>query len=291
MRPEIVRAVRTGRSLLRSGILLAALAPAVPLTGGAQQTGLVLDTLAAASHKIANIPFAPGETMRYTLRAGFLGGGEAHMTVGQVDTLHGFPTYPVEWRIEASALGIGMDEKFYSWMDTETLISRRFVKDQHTAGRMRYREYDFYPEKRLVHRIDYDTTWALPTALPLDDVSFVYFARTLPLEVGDTYTFSRFYKDDGNPIVLKVLRKDRIEVPAGVFNTIVVQPIIRATNLFAEGAEAEIHFSDDERRLVVFMRADMGRIWPTLEMSLVAMEPETPGEVGGGESARPGGSR
>ncbi len=283
---------RSGRpSALRSGILFASLVLAVPQPGAAQQTLLVLDSLAAESHKIADIPFARGEEMRYTLRAGIFGGGEAHMTVGQIDTVNGFPTYPVEWRIEGSALGIGINEKFSSWLDRETLVSRRFVKDQHTAGRKRYREYEFHPEERLVHRIDYDTTWALQTALPLDDISFVYFARTLPLEIGETYTFNRFYKDDGNPVILRILRKDRIEVPAGAFNTIVVQPIIRTSGLFAEGGEAEIHFSDDERRLVVYMRADMGFLLPTLEMKLAAVERGGTGEADGRESGRPGASR
>ena len=298
-RPTRVRVLATIRQVLRlrrvfprpAAILAAALALAGPVSGSAQQGMLVLDSLTAGSHKVGNVPFAPGEEMRFSLRAGILGGGEARMTVGEVDTLKGFPTYPVQWRIEASALGIGMDEKFYSWLDTESLISRRFVKDQHTAGRKRYREFDFYPEQRLVHRIDYDTTFALPTALPLDDISFVYFARTLPLEVGETYTFSRFYKDDGNPITLKVLRKDRMEVPAGAFNTIVVQPILPDNNLFASGAEAEIHFSDDERRLVVFMRADPGIIWPTIEMRLEGAEPAALGHAVGTEPRQPGAAR
>ena len=295
-RPTRVRILGTIRQILRlrrivarpAAIVAAALALAGPVSGSAQQGTLVLDSLTVGSHKVGSVPFAPGEEMRFTLRAGILGGGRAQMTVGEIDTLHGFSTYPVEWRIEASALGFGMNEKFYSWLDTESLITRRFVKDQDTAGRKRYREFDFHPEQRLVHRIDYDTTFALPTALPLDDISFVYFARTLPLEVGETYTFSRFYKDEGNPIILKVLRKDRMEVPAGTFNTVVVQPILRDNKLFASGAEAEIHFSDDDRRLVVFMRADLGFVWPTIEMKLEAAEPAADGHAEGPESRQPG---
>ncbi len=298
-RPTRVQILATIREILRlrrirprpAAMLCAALALAIPAPGAAQQGTLVLDSLVAESQKVGSVPFAPGEAMRFTLRAGVLGGGEAHMKVGQIDTLRGFSTYPVEWRMKASALGLGMEDRFYSWLDTETLVSRRFVKDQKTPGGKRYREYDFDPERRLVHRIDYDTTFALPTALPLDDISFVYFARTLPLEVGETYTFSRFYKDDGNPISLKVLRKDRMEVPAGAFNTIVVQPILPDNNLFASGAEAEIHFSDDERRLVVFMRADPGIVWPTIEMRLEAAEPAALGHAEGPEPRHPGAVR
>ncbi len=203
-------------------------------------------------HAAASVPFAPGEHLRYKLKYGIFSVGEAHMTIARIDTIHGVPTYVAEWRIKGSVLGFGIDETFTSWIDTEKLFARRFVKDQGE----RYREYEFFPDDLLVQRIDHDTTWALPHPEPHDDISFVFFTRTLPLHAGQSYTFNRFYKDEGNPIVLNVLRTDRREVGAGEFNTVVVQPIIQTDGLFSEGGNAEIHFSDDERRLVVYMKVD-----------------------------------
>ena len=290
MPPETPPAGRAEHSRHWRRMLLCAFTVALPSTAAAQDTSLVLDSLVTTSHRVAHIPFQPGEELRFNMRASIFGGGEAFMTVGQIDTLHGFPTYPVALRMKGSALGIGFEQTLSSWMDSKTLISRRFVNDQ-LAPRKRYREHDIFPEQRLVQRIDYDTTWALPTALPLDDISFVYFARTIPLEVGETYTFHRYYKDEGNPVILRVLRKDRMEVPAGVFNTIVVQPIIQTSGLFSEGGEAEIHFSDDERRLVVYLRADMGTLLPTLELKLeeIGTVPSDEADVGGASgTAAPG---
>ena len=66
----------------------------------------------------------------------------------------------------------------------------------------------------------------LATALPLDDISFLYFVRTLPLEIGQTYTLPRYFKKEGNPVVIKVEGKRVVEVPAGTFNTIVVLSLI-----------------------------------------------------------------
>ncbi len=259
-------------------VLVVALALMAILPGDAraQSDLLVLDTLKTRSNRMTDIPFGPGEELRYRLRASILGGGEALMTIGDVEEVNGFQTWPVTWKIRGSALGIGMNDTLSSWIDSETLVSRRFIKRQNTAGNQRYRAYDFFPEQRLVHRLDHDTTWALPTALPLDDLSFLYFARAMPLRIGEIHTLNRYFKDDGNPVVLKVLRRDRIEVPAGVFNTIVVQPIIPGNNLFGSGSEAEIHISDDERRLVVYMRADPGFFYPTLEMFLESVVPGMP---------------
>jgi hypothetical protein len=36
-------------------------------------------------------------------------------------------------------------------------------------------------------------------------VSVLFFARSLPLKVGDVYTIDRYFKADANPIVLRVV--------------------------------------------------------------------------------------
>ena len=67
----------------------------------------------------------------------------------------------------------------------------------------------------------------LPTVeQPLDDGAFLYFLRTIPLEVGKTYSFNRYFKPDRNPVRVTVVRRERIRIPAGEFDAIVVQPKI-----------------------------------------------------------------
>lgn len=242
-----------------------ALVPTQPVA--ALQNPLVRDSLTVLGPAVGKIPFGPGEELRFTIDAGIWGGGSAHMRIGALDTIHGFPTLPVDFGIEGRAMGgaIKLNEKFYSWLDAEGAFSRRFLKI--TDHGRSTKEYEFFPMDGLVRRIDHDTTWALPSPLPLDDLSFVYFARTIPLEVGESYTYNRYFKESGNPVILKVLRRDRVKVEAGEFDTIVVQPIIPESNLFKEGARAEIHFSDDDRRLVVFMKVTQYWI-ATLTMEL-----------------------
>ena len=246
---------------------LASLAPVWPQALAAQQGALIRDSLTALGPRIGKIPFHPGEEMVFRVRASVLGKGDAEMRVGQIDSIHGFPTFPLEFHLRGGTIlgAVKLDEKYYSWIDTERLFSRRFHKI--TDHGRRVRELEFFPEQRLVRRIDHDTTWALPSVLPLDDLSFVYFARTLPLEVGASYTYNRYFKDDGNPVILEVLRKDRVQTAAGEFNTIVVNPVIPGSDLFEQGARAEIHFSDDERRLVVYMRVKYWLVPVTMELA------------------------
>lgn len=204
---------------------------------------------------VAPVPYGPGERLEYQVKLGWFSVGWGDMTVMQVDTVRGSPSYHVMWRIEGGLPLARVKDRYESWIDLQSLSSLRFIQDIREVNYENFRHYEFFPGELRWEQVDEGEEGPLPTDVPQDDISFVYYARTLPLVVGETYTLDHYFKESGNPLVLKVLRKDRVEVPAGTFNTIVVQPIIKTKGLFSQGGEAEIHFSDDERRLVVQMKS------------------------------------
>ena len=55
-------------------------------------------------------------------------------------------------------------------------------------------------------------------------------------------------------MVLQVVRRETITVPAGRFRTIVVRPVIQTDGMFGRGGHAEVFFSDDEHRIPVLIR-------------------------------------
>jgi hypothetical protein len=216
----------------------------------------------------APVPFGPGEALEYQVKLGMFSVGSGHLDVLSIDSVRGNPTYHVRMNLGGGIPLARVNDSFESWIDIRNLVSRRFIKDQSEAGYKKFQHFELYPEERRFERADVDEEGTLPTSLPLDDISFIYFARSLPLEVGKEYTFHRYFEEAGNPVVLRVLRKDVREVPAGTFNTIVVQPIIRSSGLWSEGGEAEIHFSDDDQRYVVYMKADVPNFPGSLTLHL-----------------------
>jgi len=92
---------------------------------------------------------------------------------------------------------------------------------------------------------------------PLDEGSFLYFVRTLPLEVGKTYEFSRYFKAQGNPVRIRVLRRETVTVPGGTFKTVVLQPTFQTKGIFSQNGKAEVWISDDDRRMVVQMKSKL----------------------------------
>lgn len=215
------------------------------------------------------VPFGPGELLTYKVMLGIFTVGESSMQIPAIETTRGVSTYRVEWRIEGGIPFYKVDTHFQSWIDIERLVSLRFIQDQHEGSHTRFRDYRFFPEQGRWKRADNGEEGTLATPLPLDDLSFIYFARSLDLEVGKSYRFERYFKDSGNPVVLNVLRRDERTVPAGTFRTIVVQPIIRTKGLFSEGGKAELHLSDDPRRLLVYLKTELPGISLTLHLKSI----------------------
>jgi len=92
---------------------------------------------------------------------------------------------------------------------------------------------------------------------PLDDGSFLYFIRTVPLEVGQTYEFNRYFRPDRNPVKITVVRKEKVKVPAGTFDAVVVRPSIKTKGIFSENGHAEVWLSDDDKRIMLQMKSKL----------------------------------
>jgi len=140
-------------------------------------------------------------------------------------------------------------------MDVRRPLFQRFTQDLNEGPKHYNRFYDFYPEEEIV--LERGKPRAATVAEPLDDASFIFFVRTLKLEVGQTLSFSRYFRPNANPVTIQVLRRETITVPAGTFSTVVVKPIIRTSGIFSEGGQAELWFSDDSVHTLIQMKAKL----------------------------------
>lgn len=205
----------------------------------------------------ARAPFGPGEHLVYKVKVGVFNAGEGYMSVVGVDEHEGAPVYHVEMGLEGGIGPFNVDDLYQTWFDVSTLQTWRYVRDIDEVGYQSYRHWLFHPDRMRWERQDNDEGGDLGSALPLDEIAFIYFLRTLPLEVGKSYTLSRYFKEDGNPVVIKVLRKDQRETEGVRYNTIVISPEIQTDGLFGKGGKAEIHVTDDERRIPVYVKSDI----------------------------------
>jgi hypothetical protein len=236
-------------------------ASVVALTVGHAQNVPPADTTRAV--QLAR-PWSVGERLDYGVKFGFFNVGRAYMEVLGIDTIRGEPCFHVQFVIHGRTPFYTLNDSLQSWFGVNDLVSRRFQQDTEENGRVRHRHYDIYPEQRIWIRNDTDT--GVTVAEPLDEASFFFFARSVPLDIGQTYSFARYFHEDRNPVTLRVLQRQTIGVPAGRFRTIAVQPIFKAKGLFGQGGQAVIWFSDDEARIPVRFRSSLPI--GTLDMSL-----------------------
>jgi hypothetical protein len=258
---------RTRRALGIIATLLIASAPAYAQeeTASAAPSG---DTTPA----IASRPYGLGEKLVYDLAVGGAKVGTGSMAIEDTVTIDGHETYHSVFRIKGGFLFIKVNDRLESWFEPATATSHRFYQRLNEANYHAERYFDFYPDRARMHQRGVEERESVPE--PLDDVSFFYFVRTVPLNIGETYTYTRYFRPDKNPVIVKVLRKERVTVDAGTFDTIVLQPIIKSGGLFAEGGEALIWVTDDSRRIMVQLKAKMP-VLHSLDLYLKSYTPPT----------------
>ena len=222
-------------------------------------------------------PFSVGERLTYGIRVGKLGRGNAVMEIKRADTVRGVPVLHTIFTVNGSLLFFKVHDYYESWFDPHSMVSLQYRQDIDQGPYDRLRKYDIFPDRGVY--FDSVKNVELPTTeLPLDDGSFLYFLRTIPLKVGETYQFNRYFKPDRNPVTVTVARRERIRVPAGEFDALVLQPKIKAKGIFAEEARAEVWVADDASRIMLMMRTRLPTVG-TATFQLRSIEKLPPGGV------------
>ena len=251
---------KSARTVLGAATVLITLL--VPRAGEAQ-------TVPVASTAAAPVPFVVGEELVYRATFGKLRAGTARMRVEGIEIVRGRPAYHVVFTIDGGIPFFRVRDRYESWIDVETLSSVRH-RQQIAEGRYRRTTtYEIYPERALYQKND-DSLMA-SVSNPLDDGSFIYAMRAAAVRVGETRREDRYFRPDRNPVVLTGLRREEVTVPAGRFAAVVVAPTIRTKGMFAEGGEAEVWFSDDERRYPVQVKSRFGGFTITLALQSVTL--------------------
>jgi hypothetical protein len=211
----------------------------------------------------APVPFNVGERFDYEVRFGPLKVGSGHMEVTARETIRGRDTWHTAFWVHGGTFFYKVNDVLESWIDVQTFSSLRFMQQLEEGSQDRERRFEIYPDRGyFVESKTVKGKWKegnqeKTVENPLDDGSFLFFIRTIPLKVGENYSFNRYFRPDRNPVRVRVLRKERITVPAGTFDAIVLQPVIKTKGIFSEDGRAEIWLSDDDRRIMLQLKSKL----------------------------------
>jgi hypothetical protein len=226
-----------------------------PLQLSADSAVIDGDTITASQ---ISVPFSVGELAEYDVKFGSIRVGSASTLVKDIEDVRGISAWHTVFQLKGGTFFYHVDDVFESWVDRETFSSLRFHQTQKEGSSDREKRYEIYPDRGTYTEMDKTPPRDhAGVKNPLDDGSFLFFVRTLPLEVGHTYESERYFRPERNPIRVRVLRKESIEVPAGKFDCVVLQPVIKTPGIFSEDGNAEVWVSDDSRHIVVQLKSKL----------------------------------
>jgi hypothetical protein len=219
-----------------------------------------------------SLPFGIGEELVYQVRAGRFGKiGTGTMRVEGPESIRGQETYLLHFDVKGRVGPFSIEDCTRSWLDPAGPTSLRYQKEERHPLSSNSEAVDLFPgENRWVAATG--ETGATLTGLPLDELSFIYLIRSLELEPGAEISLNRHYHAERNPVLLRVLRREQITLPSGVFPAILVEMQVRDGKRFNGSGTIRLHLTDDANRYPIRIETSMPVVG-ALVMELEALTP------------------
>ena len=200
------------------------------------------------------IPFEVGEKFKYSVNWGNINAGSATMKIEDIIEYQGHEVYKVVVTAKSNkffSVFYRVRDTLESLIDVKGLFSRRYWTKQDEGNKKRERKYEFDQENNIVNYKN--KTYYIRYGIQ-DEVSAIFYIRTLDLEVGKPVYVDIFARRKNWQVKCNVLRTEKIKVPAGKFETIIVEPELRFDGLMKKG-KVKVWFTNDERRIPVQVKS------------------------------------
>ena len=198
--------------------------------------------------------FTVGEKLLFDVNFGIITAGYAEMVIPQYDTVLGNTTYKVQFNVRSTPtfdFFFTVRDQYETYLDTSGIFPWRF--EQHIREGKFKRDYSaIFDQKNRKAKTD-EGEFDIPEHVH-DIMSAFYYARTIDYskhKIGQRVHLQNFFKGKTNPLEIKYLGKQKIDVKAGTFNCIIVEPMVKEGGLFKNEGRILIWLSDDERKIPV----------------------------------------
>lgn len=216
---------------------------------------------------LPNKAFAESETQNYSVRWGPIPAGQGTIGVLGIEKVDGRPAYHVFMEIKTTGATASIhqyNERTEAWLDKETLLTLRAVKQTRETGYsrdeaivfdqacQRYEKSEFRPDTgakdRKQDRLPPNT---------LDMLGYFFYLRTLPLSDGAHYDLTLLSGDHVWPVTVNVVRHTKISGPSGWHDTFFLEPSARISSPNTKLRQIEAWFNADEKKVPVRLRMEL----------------------------------
>ena len=211
----------------------------------------------------APMAFQPGEKLTFELKWSFITAGEAVLEVLPIEKINGRDAYHFVMTVKTT----GFVDKIYkvrdridAFADIAMVQSLYFKKHQREGRSNRDIVVEFDLENSLAQYSNYGKAKKPIDILPgtFDPLSAFYFSRVFDW---DTKKIMERPVTDGKKVIMgkgKIVKQEKIEVPAGKFNTHLFEPNIENVGGVFEkskNAKIEIWLTADHRKMPVRLKS------------------------------------
>ncbi|OQY28334.1 MAG: hypothetical protein B6244_07445 [Candidatus Cloacimonetes bacterium 4572_55] len=203
-----------------------------------------------------SVPFGVGEYFLFSIEYGPIKAGTATLEIPKLELVEGFPCYQIHSLARSGktfSLFFRVHDDVFSFMDTRKLFTRKFTKSLE-EGKYRARQEINYDQQNHIATYHNGKQYELPPDVH-DVLSAFYYTRCLDLEVGDEVEIETHADRKNYPLLVKALRRERVKVPAGEFDCLVLEPVLRSTGIFQQKGTLTVWLTDDKIKMPVLMKS------------------------------------
>jgi hypothetical protein len=206
---------------------------------------------------VTNRAFGVGERFEFSVGYGMINAGTAVMEIPDMVKLDGRKCFHIVSTAQSNkvfSVFFKVDDKVESFMDAYGLYSLRYDKHIREGKFKTDMSMTFDQDKHLALYYGGRDTFQVPDYVQ-DVLSAFYFVRTQDLQVGKSIMVDNHTDKKTYPLEVRVLRKEKVKVPAGEFNCLVVQPMLKTPGIFEQKGSLTVWLTDDEVKMPVLMKS------------------------------------
>jgi hypothetical protein len=206
---------------------------------------------------VSNRAFGAGERLEFSVGYGIIKAGTAVMEIPEIVKFAGRKCYHIVSTARSNrffSAFFKVDDRVESFMDVHELYSHRYDKHLREGKFKADVSMIFDQKNHLALYNESQDTFSVP-AYVQDVLSAFYYVRTQDLKVGSSIFVDNHTDKKNYPLEVKVLREEKIEVPAGTFDCVVVEPILKASGIFKHKGKLTVWLTNDEAKMPVLMKS------------------------------------
>lgn len=257
---------------------------AVPSDLDAQVPPEVAKEVVKVPRPKANLAFAPGEKLKFEVRAIGILGGYAFLEVGDYVNVQGRPCYQLIERARSAfplTTFYPVHDEQTSYFDAVDFLTWKFENDVHEGDYNAHNRETYDQMRHTVVRQHNQEPTSQVDVQPFtqDIISCAYYCRLLPLEAGKAYLIPTSSTGKNYKMVVKVISRENITVPAGTFDCLHAKPYVKGDTVFRNKGDIDIWVTADKRHIPVLLKS--GIVIGSVEVALLdATVPDINGDGG-----------